>query len=254
MGLRRLFKNYLYKKKFYISEAKIIANKINNQNIIITGANSGIGLALTKKFLELDNKVFATYNQRKDNLLKLVKDNLKIIQCDQSEINNIDKLKDYISDAPINIIINNAGIWGGKNQNFNKIDYENFLKASNINAISILKLSEIILKYSTKNTLKSILNISSQYGSIEHNTTGRDYVYKGTKSMMNSFSKNLSIDLKKDYGVNVVSICPGSVKTKLNPGGILNPEIVALNIINILRDVDKYNGKFIDLNKNELTW
>jgi len=254
MGLRRLFKNYLYKKKFYISEAKIIANKINNQNIIITGANSGIGLALTKKFLELDNKVFATYNQRKDNLLKLVKDNLKIIQCDQSEINNIDKLKDYISDAPINIIINNAGIWGGENQNFNKIDYENFLKASNINAISILKLSEIILKYSTKNTLKSILNISSQYGSIEHNTTGRDYVYKGTKSMMNSFSKNLSIDLKKDYGVNVVSICPGSVKTKLNPGGILNPEIVALNIINILRDVDKYNGKFIDLNKNELTW
>ena len=143
---------------------------------------------------------------------------------------------------------------GGENQNFNKIDYENFLKASNINAISILKLSEIILKYSTKNTLKSILNISSQYGSIEHNTTGRDYVYKGTKSMMNSFSKNLSIDLKKDYGVNVVSICPGSVKTKLNPGGILNPEIVALNIINILRDVDKYNGKFIDLNKNELTW
>ena len=254
MGLRRLFKNYLYKKKFYISKAKIIANKINNQNIIITGANSGIGLALTKKFLELDNKVFATYNQRKDNLLKLAKDNLKIIQCDQSEINNIDKLKDYISDAPINIIINNAGIWGGKNQNFNKIDYENFLKASNINAISILKLSEIILKYSTKNTLKSILNISSQYGSIEHNTTGRDYVYKGTKSMMNSFSKNLSIDLKKDYGVNVVSICPGSVKTKLNPGGILNPEIVALNIINILRDVDKYNGKFIDLNKNELTW
>lgn len=254
MGLRRLFKNYLYKKKFYISESKIIANKINNQNIIITGANSGIGLALTKKFLELDNKVFATYNQRKDNLLKLVKDNLKIIQCDQSEINNIDKLKDYISNAPIDIIINNAGIWGGKNQNFNKIDYENFLKASNINAISILKLSEIILKYSTKNTLKSILNISSQYGSIEHNTTGRDYVYKGTKSMMNSFSKNLSIDLKKDYGVNVVSICPGSVKTKLNPGGILKPEIVALNIINILRDVDKYNGKFIDLNKNELTW
>ena len=254
MGLRRLFKNYLYKKKFYISKAKIIANKINNQNIIITGANSGIGLDITKKFLELDNKVFATYNQRKDNLLKLAKDNLKIIQCDQSEINNIDKLKDYISDAPINIIINNAGIWGGKNQNFNKIDYENFLKASNINAISILKLSEIILKYSTKNTLKSILNISSQYGSIEHNTTGRDYVYKGTKSMMNSFSKNLSIDLKKDYGVNVVSICPGSVKTKLNPGGILNPEIVALNIINILRDVDKYNGKFIDLNKNELTW
>tara|TARA_B100001094_G_scaffold324528_1_gene377259 strand:+ start:17 stop:781 length:765 start_codon:yes stop_codon:yes gene_type:complete len=254
MGLRRLFKNYLYRKKFDISESKNIVNKIKNQNIIITGANSGIGLALTKKFIELNNKVFATYNQSNDNLLKLKGDNLELCQCDQSDINNINKFKDYISNIPINIIINNAGIWGGKNQNFNKIDYENFLKASNINAISILKLSEIVLEHSTKNSLKSILNISSQYGSTEHNTTGRDYVYKGTKSMMNSFSKNLSIDLKQNYGVNVISVCPGSVKTKLNPGGILNPELVALNIENILRDTDKLNGKFIDLNKNDLTW
>lgn len=254
MGLRRLFKNYLYRKKFDISESKNTVNRIKNQNIIITGANSGIGLALTKKFIELNNKVFATYNQSNDNLLKLKGDNLELCQCDQSDINNINKLKDYISNIPINIIINNAGIWGGKNQNFNKIDYENFLKASNINAISILKLSEIVLEHSTKNSLKSILNISSQYGSTEHNTTGRDYVYKGTKSMMNSFSKNLSIDLKQNYGVNVISVCPGSVKTKLNPGGILNPELVALNIENILRDTDKLNGKFIDLNKNDLTW
>ena len=73
--------------------------------------------------------------------------------------------------------------------------------------------------------------------------------------MMNSFSKNLSIDLKTNYGVNVFSICPGSVKTKLNPSGILDPDIVALNIISILENSsDKYNGKFIDLNENILTW
>ena len=47
---------------------------------------------------------------------------------------------------------------------------------------------------------------------------------------------------------------PGSVKTKLNPGGVLNPDIVALNIINILGDSENLNGKFIDLNKKELTW
>ena len=227
---------------------------IKNQNIIITGANSGIGLALTEKFIELDNKVFATYNKTNDNLLKLKSNNLKICQCDQSQLDNIDKLKDHVKNIPINIIINNAGVWGGKNQNFNKIDYENFLKTLNINAISILKLSELVLQHSMKNTLRSILNISSLYGSTEHNATGKDYVYKGTKSMMNSFSKNLSIDLKRDYGVNVFSICPGSVKTKLNPGGILKPKIAALNIINILVDADKHNGKFIDLNKNELPW
>ena len=71
---------------------------------------------------------------------------------------------------------------------------------------------------------------------------------------MNSFSKNLSIDLKRDYGVNVISICPGKVRTKINPGGILDPQNVTLNIIDILDNAETLNGKFINLNKNILTW
>ena len=94
MGLRRLFKNHLYKKKFNISETEMA--EIKNKNIIITGANSGIGLALTEKFIELDNKVFATYNKTNDNLLKLKSNNLKICQCDQSQLDNIEKLKDHV--------------------------------------------------------------------------------------------------------------------------------------------------------------
>jgi short-subunit dehydrogenase len=185
----------------------------------------------------------------------LKNDNLEICQCDQGDIKNIEKLKEYIKKVPVNIIVNNAGVWGGINQNFNNIDYENFLKAININAISILRLSEIVLKHSSEISLDTIINISTLYSSTDHNTTGRNYIYKGTKNMMNSFSKNLSIDLKNDYGVNVLTICPGSVKTKLNPSGILDPETVALNIINILENSsDKYNGKFIDLKGNYLNW
>ena len=242
MGLRRLIKNYIYRKKFDVH--KSVELKIKNKNILITGANSGIGLALTKKFLELDNSVIATYNESKDNLLKIKNDDLKICQCDQSIIENINKLKEYIVNTPINIIINNAGTWGGKDQSFN-----------NINAISILKLSELVLECSKKNSLNTILNISTLYSSTEHNSTGKNYVYKGTKSLMNSFSKNLSIDLKDEYKINVFSICPGSVKTKLNPNGILDPDKVAINIINILSSSsEELNGKFVDLNKKELTW
>lgn len=254
MGLRRLFKNYLYRKKFDISSKEKIGLTLKKQVILITGANSGIGYSLTKKLLKMGNIVLATFNNNKENLLKLGDNNLIICKCDLSNIENIENLKNHIKDKSINIIINNAGIWGGEKQNFNQLDYENFVISSNINAISILKISEIVLKYSKKNSLKSILNISSQYSSIEHNTTGRDYVYKGTKSMMNAFSKNLSIDLKRDFGVNVFSVCPGSVKTKINPAGILNPENVALKLVDILENADSLNGKFIDLNKKELTW
>ncbi len=254
MGLRRLIKNYIYRKKFNAPK-NLIIKKIKNSNILITGANSGIGLELTKEFLNLNNSVLATYNESNDNLLKLKNDKLKICQCDQSVIENISKIKDFILNQPLNIIINNAGVWGGKNQSLENINYENFSQAINVNAVSILKLSEVVLKYSKKNSLNTILNISTLYSSTEHNTTGRNYVYKGTKNLMNSFSKNLSIDLKKDYNINVFSICPGSVETKLNPNGILNPNKVALSIINILESSnEELNGKFIDLNKNILPW
>jgi FlaA1/EpsC-like NDP-sugar epimerase len=47
MGLRRLIKNYIYRKKFSAPK-NLIVKKIENNNILITGANSGIGLELTK--------------------------------------------------------------------------------------------------------------------------------------------------------------------------------------------------------------
>jgi len=52
MGLRKKIKKFLYIRKF--SKKNYLTN-INKKNILVTGANSGIGLALTKKLLELDN-------------------------------------------------------------------------------------------------------------------------------------------------------------------------------------------------------
>ena len=92
MGLRRLLKNYLYKKKFDITSKRNIGERIERQSILITGANSGIGYELTKKFLSLNNFVLATYNKDCENLNKLSNNNLQICQCDQSKIENISML------------------------------------------------------------------------------------------------------------------------------------------------------------------
>jgi short-subunit dehydrogenase len=253
MGIRRLIKNYTYRKKFEIKE-KEVKDNLEKQSILVTGANSGIGLALTKKLLDSKNSVSATYNQNKDNLAKIKEKDLEIFQCDQSKIENVDNLKNLIKDKPINVIINNAGIWGGQNQNFNNIDYENFTATLNVNAISIIKICEIVINYSKKDSLNLVVNISSLYSSTENNTTGTNYIYKGTKSLMNSFSKNLSIDLKNKYGINVFSVDPGQVKTKMNPYGLLATDQVALKIINLLKFGNELHGKFIDLNKNILSW
>ena len=64
----------------------------------------------------------------------------------------------------------------------------------------------------------------------------------------------MSVDLKKKYNINVVSVDPGNVKTKMNVNGLLDSDICANNLINIIENSNELNGKFIDLLKNEIPW
>jgi short-subunit dehydrogenase len=253
MGLRRFLKNYTYKKRYKVEDFEI--EKIVKKNILITGANSGIGYALTKNFLNLENKVFATYNNNKENLSKIDNDNLKYFKCNQSDISEIDIIKDVIINKPIEIIINNVGVWGQQNQELENINYSKFKDTIMTNALSVLKITDVVLKNSKKNSLKTVMNISSTGGSIKNNNLGNAYIYRTSKSALNSITKNMSIDLKRRFNINVFAICPGNVKTNMNMNGILDADICAKNLINILESSnDELNGKFIDLKKTEIPW
>ena len=77
---------------------------IKGKNILITGGNSGIGLALTKNLLALNNKVISTYREDGQNLIAINDINLSIIKLDQSDFNNFNDFEKKIEDAAIDII------------------------------------------------------------------------------------------------------------------------------------------------------
>jgi FlaA1/EpsC-like NDP-sugar epimerase len=66
---------------------------IKNKRILITGANSGIGLELARIMLSNNNKVIAIFHKDSHNLSKLNNKNLIKIKCDLSLLNNIDLIK-----------------------------------------------------------------------------------------------------------------------------------------------------------------
>ena len=255
MGLKKKIKKFLYIRKF--SKKKYLTD-INKKNILITGANSGIGLALTKRLLELDNKVLAIYRENSQNLTNIKDSNLSIIKYDLKKINKSENFENKIKETSVDLILNCAGVFGPsfENQQIESLDFEKFQEVLMVNSISILKIIQIILnnKLSKKN-LEILVNISSDAGSIDLNNEGNAYMYRTSKTALNSITKNMSIDLMARFKTIVFAIEPGNVQSGINPGGTLKADVCANLIINLISsNVQLLNGKFVNLLGDELPW
>ena len=253
LGIRTKISKFLYQRKFQKNKLKL---DIKNKNILITGGNSGIGLALTKNLLALNNKVISTYREDGKNLIAINDKNLSIIKLDQSDINNFNDFEKKIEDGAIDVIFNCAGVFGGsfEEQEVENIDFNKFQKVLLVNSISILNIIKIILNNKKKSKLELIINISSNAGSIYHNKDGNAYIYRTSKSALNSITKNLSIDLNKKFGTTVFAIDPGNTKSGMNPGGYIETDNCAKLIIDLITTNSELNGKFVNLLGKEILW
>ena len=247
MGILKTLKRKILNINYKLSKNLEIPR---NKNIIVTGANSGIGFELTKILSIDENNILAFINFNDDKILNIKKKNIKIIKCDFSNPENINNYSEEIRNFKPNILINCAGTFGPENQNFNDLILTEFNMIININVLSPFIL---IQKSLQGQALEQIINISSLMGSISSNNNGNYYLYKSSKSLLNSITKNLSFDINQK--INIFCLHPGDVKTKMNTGGLISPEIAARKIINISSDNNlDYRGKFIDLNRNILGW
>ena len=131
--------------------------KIKKKNIIITGANSGLGLALVKA-LNLDNNILAFVNKDKSNIFNIDGGEINIINWDFRDIESNKINTDTIVKFKPNIIINSAASFGSENKKISEIDIKQFNSVFNINVLSSLSIIQDSLK---GNELEQIINISS---------------------------------------------------------------------------------------------
>jgi len=228
-------------------------------NVLITGANRGLGLGFVKSFLAKNINVICTTRNiaGSKELLEYKKkypNNLEILELDLLEENSENTLSDLLSDKPVDIFINNAGV-GNSNQRFGVVSSKPWLELLKVNLIAPLTVTQAIIENIKKGSDKKIYFLSSQLGSIGDNTSGGMYIYRSSKTALNQVVKSLSVDLKP-IGITVISLHPGWVKTDM--GGPNAPVSIDESVKGMMKVIDTTDigntGTFLNYDGKELPW
>jgi len=227
--------------------------------ILITGSNRGIGLELCKQYANANWQVLACC--RKPELateLQQLADNstsVTLYQLDVSDAQQIKDLASQLKGTSIDVLLNNAGIYGQQDAYFGNIDEAQWLECLRINTISPLIMMQYFIEHVASSQLKTIASMSSKMASMADNGSGGSYVYRSSKAALNSAMLSAAIDLKPQ-GIKVAILHPGWVKTDMGgPNAEITTQQSADQLRKILSELDiNTSGNFFDIDGSIIPW
>jgi NAD(P)-dependent dehydrogenase (short-subunit alcohol dehydrogenase family) len=230
------------------------------ETILITGANRGIGLALSTVFARNGWQVIACCRKPEratalSALRAASEGRLKIHQLEVTDDSQLERLRKELEGIAIDVLVNNAGIKGPDRQDFGFLDESWWIETFRVNTIAPYKISRALLDNVLLSRRRVIASITSQMGSLGDNHSGGSYVYRTTKAAMNMVMKSLSIDLQ-EKGVTAVAFHPGWVRTDMGgPEAPLSPEQSAEGLFKTLLSLNPgNNGQFLIYLGEPLPW
>lgn len=232
--------------------------------ILITGANRGLGLEFARQYAEDGWSVIAVSRTDEDNGdLKALADqhDVTIEICDLSDFEAIDRLASKWTGQTIDILINNAAVFGPRakadgdhRQSFGTMDYNLWSDLLRVNMMAPFKLIEAFIENIAASDEKKIVALSATPGSITETGPGLN-AYRTTKAGLNMAMATLAHDLKP-RGVSVAMFCPGWVKTRMGTDAApLTPEtsISGMRVLIGALSLDN-TGQFKRYNGEGISW
>jgi len=189
-------------------------NRLNGKVALITGAGSGFGAGIARKFIEEGAQVGVVdiNGEAASSVAQELGDNSLAIQADITSKSQIQKTVDEIAKwaGPINVLVNNAGI-GHLPTPMEELDEEQFDKIIAVNMRSIYLTGQIIVPLMKSERGGSILNIASTAGiSPRPNLTW----YNASKGWVITATKSMAIELASN-NIRVNALNPVAGETPL---------------------------------------
>ncbi len=239
------------------------------KSALVTGANKSIGFEVARQlaqkgiYVYLGSRQLQNGSEAVDKLKAAGLKNVEAIQLDITDDESVIKARKEIGKKinALDILINNAGVYGGYPQSALDATIDKFKAAYDANVYGVVRVTQAFIDLLKKSPGPRIVNVSSSQGSLTlHSDPAYKYydykgaVYLSSKSALNMYTVVLAYELK-DTHFKVNAVCPGYTKTDFNGHrGTGTVEEAGMRIIKYaLIDKEGPTGKFFSEENNPAT-
>lgn len=225
-------------------------------SVLITGASRGIGLEFARQYAADGWRVHAACRDP-DGARDLagLAGEVSRHRLDVTDPAEVEALARALGDTPIDLLINNAGIYGPRDLPFDGLDYEIWAQVLATNTLAPMRVVAGFVDHVAASDQKKIVTISSNAGSIANNTTGGSYLYRSSKAALNAAMKSLAVDLA-NRGIVACVLHPGWVRTDMGgPGAPVGMTESIAGMRQVIARLDAgTSGHFFNYDGTELPW
>lgn len=243
----------------------------NAETVMITGANSGIGLEFTRQYAAKGWTVVATHRRKEmpRSLAEVVAKypQVRVETLDVTNVDSVGALATKLSGMPFDVLINNAGVYNDRRkcaaedeacpgdwttQGFGKMDFALLDTILDVNVKGPLIVTQAFYENVKNSKLKKIVNISSSNGTLTGENPPRPgaLFYRTSKAALNRSMQIVAASVKGD-GVTVILFNPGPTLTERQSYLKDSPIMIktSFTVENMVRNIDKVTiadtGKFL---------
>ena len=171
-------------------------------DVLVTGANRGIGAALLDGYESLG---IAAMGTSRDGSVGL--------KLDVSNPDSISELGDFYAGRSLDLLVCNAGVFLDRGRSLEELTAEDWSRTMAVNVTGVAETVRVLLPALRRGSESKIAIISSQMASQER-AKGGSYVYRASKAAVLNFGRNLAQDLRRE-GIAVGIYHPGWVSTDM---------------------------------------
>ena len=229
------------------------------RNIVITGANRGLGLEFVRQWSAGGDAVYALCRDpsRADELHAIAADRVSVLPCNVQDDRSVQDAAQAVLAAidHVDLLVNNAGTFGQRGGALAAVDLDDVRRVHEVNTLGPLRVTRAFKPLLERAHGAKIVHVTSRMGSIADNSSGTAWGYRMSKAALNMACVNMAHEFDPERLTTFV-IHPGWVRTDM--GGGAAPLGIEEAVTAMRETIDRADasahGTFVDLHGEPIPW